>query len=53
MRDLGAIESARTLEARTNSSAVYALDADSNLYSYRNISWSRLRSQVIAIHFAN
>jgi hypothetical protein len=53
MRDLGAIESARTLEARTNSSAVYALDADSNLYSYRNISWSRLRSQVIALHFAN
>lgn len=53
MRDLGAIESARTLEARTNSSAVYALDADRNLYSYRNISWSRLRSQVIALHFAN
>lgn len=53
MRDLGAIATARTLEARTNASAVYALDAGGNLYSYRSITWSRLRSQVLAMHFAN
>lgn len=53
MRDLSSIDSARTLEARTNSSAIYALDAYRNLYSYRSITWSRLRSDVLALHFAN
>jgi len=53
MRDLGAISSAKLLEARTNISGVYALDSAHNLYAYRNITWSRMRSEVTAFHFAN
>jgi hypothetical protein len=53
MRDLGAFDSARTLEARTNASAVYALDSLGNLFTYRSITWSRLRTDVSALHFAN
>lgn len=53
MRDLSAIDSARTFEARANASAIYALDANRNLYTYRSITWSRLRSDVLAMHFVN
>ncbi len=52
-RDIGALESARTLEARTSDSSVYAVDAQGNLYAYRNTSWSNVASDVRAFHFAN
>jgi hypothetical protein len=52
-RDLGSLETARTLEARSTVSEVYALDSAHNLYAYRNISWSRQRADVVAFHFAN
>ena len=52
-RDLGLIGPARYLEARTNASAVYAMDANHNLYVYRNLTWSRTRTDVTAFHFAN
>jgi hypothetical protein len=53
VRDIGALEAAKTLEARTSFSSVYALDSQRNLYAYRNISWSPIASEVLAVHFAN
>lgn len=52
-RNLGALSSAKTLESRINSNQIFALDGQKNLYAYRNISWSKLRSQVQALHFTN
>jgi Sporulation and spore germination/Lipoprotein LpqB beta-propeller domain len=52
-RDLGSFNSGRTLEARLSGASIYALDANRDLYSYKNISWSRIASNVTALHFAN
>ena len=53
VRDLGVLGPAKALEARTNASSIYAVDSNRNLYAYRNITWSRIRTEVNAFHFAN
>jgi hypothetical protein len=52
-RDIGSIRGVRTLEARISDSSIYSLGPDGNLFSYKNISWSRIASNVNALHFAN
>jgi hypothetical protein len=52
-RDLGAISAGKTLEARTNASSIFALDSAGNLFDFRTISWAKIKSQVLAFHFAN
>ncbi len=52
-RDLGTIDGGRTFEVRSGSSMIYALTFEQNLFEYRNLGWSRIRSAVQAIHFAN
>ncbi len=52
-RDIGSIQSAKTLESRSSASEIYAVDSSHNLYAYRNITWSLVRSDVSAVHFAN
>jgi len=52
-RDLGSIIGAKTFEARSSASEVYALDSSGDLYSYRNITWTRIRPNVLAMHFSN
>ena len=52
-RDLGYLVAARLLEARSTSSEIYALDSSGDLYAYRNISWTRVRTGVLALHFSN
>jgi len=53
VRDLGLLESGRTLEARANVSAIYAIDSRRTLYAFRNISWTTLFDEVLALHFTN
>ena len=52
-RDLGSLNSGRTLEARLSYATIYAVDANHALYAYKNISWSLIASNVTALHFAN
>ena len=52
-RDLGSLNSGRTLEARISNAAIYAVDANRSLYAFKNISWTLLASNVAALHFAN
>ena len=53
VRDLGILESGRNLEARANVSAIYAIDSRRTLYAFRNISWTTLFDEVLALHFTN
>lgn len=52
-RDLGSLNSGRTLEARLSNATIYAVDANHSLFAYKNISWSQIASNVMALHFAN
>jgi len=52
-RDLGSLNSGRTLEARLSNATIYAVDANRSLFAYKNISWSQIASNVMALHFAN
>ena len=52
-RDLGSLNSGRTLEARLSNATIYAVDATHSLFAYKNISWSQIASNVMALHFAN
>ena len=52
-RDLGSLNSGRTLEARLSNAAIYAVDAKRSLYAFKNISWMLIASNVAALHFAN
>jgi hypothetical protein len=52
-RDIGSIRGVRILEARLSDSSIYSLGPDGNVFSYKNISWSRIASNVNALHFAN
>jgi hypothetical protein len=52
-RDVGVIDGGRALEARSGSSMIYAVNFEHNLFEYRNLGWSRMRSGVQAMHFAN
>lgn len=53
VRELGLVVGGRSLEARANASSIFTLDANSVLFGYRNISWTRMFDDVQAIHFAN
>ncbi|MEY4043268.1 MAG: hypothetical protein RL529_835 [Actinomycetota bacterium] len=52
-RDLGSLNSGRALEARLSNATIYAVDAAHSLFAYKNISWSQIASNVMALHFAN
>jgi hypothetical protein len=52
-RDVGSIVAGRSLEARLSDASIYTLTAAHELYTYKNISWSRIASNVTAFHFAN
>ncbi|MEN9752354.1 MAG: hypothetical protein RL670_45 [Actinomycetota bacterium] len=52
-RDLGSLNSGRSLEARLSNAAMCAVDATHTLFAYKNISWSQIASNVMALHFAN
>jgi hypothetical protein len=52
-RDIGWLQAGRALEARLSDGSIYALDSDHNLYVYKNISWSRLATDILALHFPN
>jgi hypothetical protein len=52
-RDVGSLNSGRTLEVRLSNAMIYAVDANRSLFAYKNISWSQIASNVMALHFAN
>jgi len=52
-RDVGSIVAGRSLEARLSDASIYTLTAARELYTYKNISWSRIASNIAAFHFAN
>ena len=52
-RDVGSLNSGRTLEARLSNATIYDVDANHSLFAYKNISWSQIASNVMALHFAN
>ena len=52
-REIGTLDGGKSFEARSLDSTIYAVDAKRNLYAYKNISWTRLASNVLALHFSN
>ena len=52
-REIGTLAGGKSFEARSLDSTIYAVDAKHNLYAYKNISWTRLASNVLALHFSN
>ena len=52
-REIGTLANGRSLEARSLDSTIYAVDAKQNLYAYKSVSWTRLASNVLALHFSN
>jgi hypothetical protein len=51
--DLATISYGRSLEVRNGSALVYALDANHNLFQYRNLNWVPISTGVQSLHFAN
>ena len=52
-REFASLDSARSLEVRNATSTTYAVDSQHSLFEYRNLSWSKIRSNVQSIHFTN
>jgi hypothetical protein len=52
-RDIGWLQAGKALEARLSDGSIYSVDSAHILYVYKNISWSRLATDVLALHFAN
>ncbi|MFM6939973.1 MAG: LpqB family beta-propeller domain-containing protein [Rhodoluna sp.] len=53
VREIGSLVSGKALEARTADSTIYSVDARHNLYAYKNMTWTRIASNVLAHHFSN
>ena len=52
-REIGSLAGGKIFEARTADSTIYAVDNQHNLFAYKNISWTRIDSNVLALHFSN
>lgn len=52
-RELGSLAGGKIFEARTADSTIYAVDKQNHLFAYKNISWTRIASNVLAQHFSN